>query len=189
MRVFPTLAIAACATAAPIQPRQPDPAPASTRHELAPTEIATTSWNRSWDALEERERLTRIGANDAIGLEAEYARVCGPSWPPTINGSPLTRYRTGGRNTSTSAIVYLSPLAGAPDSLLDDIRCHFVGMLLSPFGLDDSAFDLPGLHIDARGDKLGIALVLTVRDPSLIYELHRRVNREATETVRQHHEE
>jgi hypothetical protein len=170
MRVVPTIMIAACATAAPIVRRTPEPPPAN--EELATTEPEITQWFRSWDAIAERERLAQIAANDG-GLETEYGRACGPSSPPKISVSPLVHHRVAGWNTHTGTVIYLSP--GSGDALLADLRCHFVGLLLSPFGLDDSPFDLPGLHIDARGDEAGITLVLGVRDPSLTFELQRRV--------------
>jgi hypothetical protein len=183
MRVVPTFVLAACTTAIPIQPAlHQEPA-----REAVSTEA--TPWFRSWDALGEHERLVRIGANDAAGLEAEYARACGPSSPPTISGSPLLRYRTAGWNTPTGAVVQLSPLAGSPDTLLADIRCHFIGVMLSPFGVDDSPFDLPGLHIDARGDDTEIVLALTLRDSSQKSDLQRRVNRQVDDSARPHHEE
>jgi hypothetical protein len=186
MRLVPTLMIAACATAAPIQRL------ASIEPELPadrdPASPAITPWFRAWDVDAERERLVRIGATDVAGLEAEYARACGPSATPAIIGSPLLRYRTGSWNTRTGVIVYLSPLAGPGDVLLADLRCHFAGMLLAPFGADDCPFDVPGFHIDARGDAAVIVLSVTAH-PSSIFELQRRIGREVDTAGRQSHED
>jgi hypothetical protein len=180
--------IAACATAAPIQhraPTVPEPAPPNV---VAPSEVSITPWFRSWDAGEERIRLARIGATDAAALETERARACGPSWPPRLTGSPLLRYRTDGWNTRTGAIVYLSPLAGPGETFLEDVRCHFLGLLLAPFGVEDSPFELPGFHLDARGDAAGVVVVVTV-EPASVFELQRRLGQRIEAIARPYHED
>jgi hypothetical protein len=152
-----------------------------------PVEVSITPWFRSWDAGEERARLARIGT-DALALETEHARACGPSWPLGLTGSPLLRYRTDGWNTRTGTIVYLSTIAGTGDAFLDELRCHFIGLMLAPFGVEDSPFELPGFHVDARGDDRGIVLVVTVA-PSSVFELQRRLGQRLEETARPHHED
>lgn len=190
MRLFPTMLIAACATTAPLErgaPTVPEFEPA-VDPPAPPAEVTILPWFRSWDAGEERVRLARIGARDAMALETERARACGPSWPLTVSGSPLLRYRTGGWNTRTGAIVYRSAIAGSGDAFLDELRCHFVGLMLAPFGIEDSPFELPGFHIDARGDANGIELVVTVA-PSAVFELQRRLGQRLEETAQLRHED
>lgn len=137
-------------------------------------------WYRSWDPANDHERLARIHRSEAAALEAAYAEACGTRDLEKVAVSPLARHRIGGWNTSTGVILYLSPLAGAPETLLADLRCHRAWMMLAPTGtMDDCPLDLPGLHIDARGDEGAITLVLTVHDPKLVLELQRRVAAQA----------
>jgi hypothetical protein len=186
MRLLPTMLIASCATAAPIQRRAPE-MQETVAPIASPSETAIVPWFRSWDAADERVRLARFDT-DAVALETEHARVCGTVWPRRVTGSPLLRYRTGGWNTRTGAIVYLSPLAGPGDEFLDDVRCHFIRLVLAPFGDEGSPFELPGFHIDARGDAAGIELVVTVA-PSSVFELQRRLGQRREESARSYYED
>ncbi len=146
-------------------------------------------WYRNWDTATDHERLAQIHRSEAAALEAEYAEACGTRELKKIVGSPLTRHRTGGWNTSTGVIVYLSPLAGSPEALLADLRCHRAWMMLAPAGsMDDCPLDLPGLRIDARGDEGAITLVLSVADQKLVPELQRRVARQAEQGTHERHE-
>lgn len=129
--------------------------------------------------------------SEAAALEAAYAEACGTRELKKVIGSPLVRHRAGGWNTSTGVIVYLSPLAGTAETLLGDLKCHRAWMMLAPAGgMDNCPLDLPGLHIDARGDEGGITLVVTVSNPKLVFELQRRVAKQAEEAGQiEHHEE
>src|SRR6185436_4568565 len=109
--------------------------------EVAPRAPASPlPWYRSWDADTERAKLARIA--DVDGLEAEYVDACGPGLPHRVTGSPLLRQRMASWNTSTGVVIYLSPQAGSPELVLSDLRCHLVGMMMAPFGVDDCPFDL-----------------------------------------------
>ncbi len=60
-------------------------------------------------------------------------------------------------------------------------------MMLAPTGTTNGcALDLPGLHVDARGDDRVITLVVSVDDPTLVFELQRRVAVEAEQGRHQH---
>jgi len=81
--------------------------------------------------------------------------------------------------TSAGVIVYLAADAGPPERLLADLKCHRAWMMLqSAAGMDECPLDLPGLLLDARGDRENITLSIVVRDPALVDELHRRIARE-----------
>jgi hypothetical protein len=185
MRFVSMLAIAACAGATP-PPREAEPPrpSATTQPRPAVRDLDAQPWSFRWDAGAERDRLPR----DAAGLEAEYARFCGPSSPPKLTGSPLLRYRETSYNTSSGVVIVLSPLAGTRDSLLAELRCHQVGLVMSE-PADGSPFDVPGLVIDAVGDRYGISLTLTVRDPADLPDLQRRIERGVEDAQRPHHED
>jgi len=147
-------------------------------------------WFRSWDTTAEHEKLAREHRSQAAALEAAYDEACGTTPVPRIMVSPLLRFRTGGWNTSTGVIVYLSPLAGTADELVDSLRCHRAWMLLAPSdGMDDCPLDLPGLQLDARGTAERITLVLSVRDRTLIPELQRRVAAQVEARAHEDHDE
>jgi hypothetical protein len=146
-------------------------------------------WYRTWDTSAEHERRARAHRSQAGALQAAFEDACGDRPLEQIAVSPLLRLRTGGWNTTTGVIVYLSPLAGTADELLSALRCHRAWMMLAPQpAMDDCPLDLPGLHLDARGDADGITLVLTVREPQLIPELQRRVAAQAEAQAREVHE-
>ncbi len=148
---------------------------------------ASRSWHRSWEADAERVRLEKIA--DASALEAEHAEACGPVAPYRVTGSPLLRHRVTSWETPTGVVIQLSPQAGSPDLLFRDLRCHLVSIVMAPFGVDDSPFDVPGLRIDARGDASGITLVVTTDDRGRVAELQRRLRMQVDETQRTYHED
>jgi len=212
MRTIPILVVAACATTAPEQRgsrglRASEHRAAASEHdELArqqrvwpsTTTITPSSsdtpkaapWFRAWDTTAEHEKLAREHRSQAAALEAAYEEACGTTPVSKITVSPLLRFRTGGWNTSTGVIVYLSPLAGTADELVGALRCHRAWMLLAPTGgMDDCPLDLPGLQLDARGAADGITLVLSVHDHTLIPELQRRVAAQVEARAHEGHEE
>lgn len=138
-----------------------------------PTDPPVGVWYRSWDTAE-HERLAEIHRSRAGAIDAEFAEACAGLSGNEITMSPLERYGVGGWNTTTGAIVYLSPEAGSPDRLLAQLRCHRAWMMLGPSNMEDCPLDLPGLAVDARGDENGVTVSLIVRDPKLIPELQRR---------------
>jgi len=116
-----------------------------------PTDPPVGVWYRSWDTVE-HERLAEIHRSRAGAIDAEFAEACAGLSGNEITMSPLQRYGVGGWNTTTGAIVYLSPEAGNPDRLLAQLRCHRAWMMLGPSNMQDCPLDLPGLAVDARGD-------------------------------------
>ncbi len=130
-------------------------------------------WYRSWDTRD-HERLADIHRGEASAQNAEFAEACDGLSGTEITMSPLQRFGIGGWNTTTGAIVYLSPSAGAADKLLAQMRCHRAWMMLQPTDMADCPLDLPGLAIDVRGDANGVTVAMVVRDPKLVGELQRR---------------
>jgi hypothetical protein len=135
-------------------------------------------WVRSWDTAKEQERLAAIHRSKAAELQAAYDEACGSRQAEQIAVSPLARYGVGGWDTSTGVTLYLSADAGMPDQLLADLKCHRAWMMLAASGMDDCPLDLPGIKVDARGDKEGITVQIVVTDPALVDELHRRAAHE-----------
>lgn len=205
MRLFPWILLAACATTT--APRPPQGGPRGLRanehrevardyderareQESFPVTTPMTPgdpnappvWYRSWNTTTDYDRLARIHRSEAAALEAAYAEACGTRDLKKVVGSPLVRNRVGGWNTSTGAIIYLSPLAGPPETLLADLKCHRAWMMLEPAGgMDNCPLDLPGLQVDARGDSEGVTLVITSREPSVVFELQRRLAKQVEE--------
>ena len=109
-----------------------------------------------------------------------YSEACGDRPLNQVAISPLTRYGLGGWNTSTGVILYLSADAGPADRLLADLRCHRAWMMLTESGMDDCPLDLPGIALDAHGEGENalITVAITVADPQLVEELHRRAAHE-----------
>ncbi len=139
-------------------------------------------WYRSWNTTTDYDRLARVHRSQASALEAAYAEACGTRELKKIAGPPLVQNRTGGWNTSTGVIVYLSPLAGTPEALLADLKCHRAWMMLEPAGgMDNCPLDLPGLQVDARGDAEGSTRVISSREPSVGSELQRRLAKQIEE--------
>lgn len=216
MRFLPALLLAACATTATTAPPPrggPRGLHASEHRDLArahddaareqaswpqptgmtpgdPTTPQIYPWYRTWNTTAEHERLARIHRSEAAALEAAFAEACGTRDLKKLVGSPLTRHRIGGWNTSNGVVVYLSPLAGTPETLLADLRCHRAWMMLAPVGsMDDCPLDLPGLHVDARGDETVITLVITAPDQKLVFELQRRMAKQVEQGNHEPHEE
>ena len=144
-------------------------------------------WTRSWDTTTEQERLAAAHRGRAAELQAEYEEACGDRPLERVSISPLQRYGIGGWNTSTGVILYLSPDAGLPDQLIADMRCHRAWMMLAPSGMENCPLDLPGIQVDARGDREGITVSIVTHDPALVDELHRRAAAEL-EAGASHHE-
>ncbi|MCX5746007.1 MAG: hypothetical protein NT062_26310, partial [Proteobacteria bacterium] len=122
----------------------------------------------------DHERLATIHRSEAAALHAAFDEACGTREASEISISPLQRYGISGSNTERGVVIYLDPKAGSPDHLLLDMRCHRAWMMLSPTKMEDCPLDLPGIQIDARGDAEGIAVSITVQDPTLVGELQRR---------------
>lgn len=149
--------------------------------------IPAVPWRRTWDAAADHERIAAIHRSQAATLQAEYDEACGSRSAEQAASSPLARSAVGGWPTSTGVIVYLSADAGAPDKLLGDLRCHRAWMMLAPSpAMDDCPLDLPGLVIDARGDRDGITLSISVQGSQLVEELHRRAANELEKATRAH---
>ena len=131
-------------------------------------------WFRSWDTGAEHERLAAVHRSKSDELQAQYEDACGTRSTTEVTVSPLQRYGISGWNTSAGVIVYLSPDVGSPDKLLADMQCHRAWMMLAPAGMDDCPLDLPGIQLDARGDREMITVSIVIRDPKLVAELQRR---------------
>ncbi len=206
MRMFPLILLAACATTAPRPPqggprglhanqhrdvardyderaREEHSFPVSTALKPGDPDVPPV-WYRSWNTSRDYERLARVHRSEAAALEAAYAEACGTRELKKIVGSPLMRHRVGGWNTSTGVVVYLSPTAGTPEVLVADLKCHRAWMMLAPAGgMDNCPLDLPDLQVDARGDQAGVTLVITSREPSVVFELQRRVAKQVEEAT------
>ena len=135
-------------------------------------------WYRSWDTAAEHDRMAMIHRGKAAELEAAYQEACGDKPSEVVAISPLVRYGVDGWPTQSGAIIYLSPTAGTPDSLLAALKCHRAFMMLAPADMEACPLDLPGLEVDVRGDAEGITVALSVKDPALISELQHRVAHE-----------
>lgn len=135
-------------------------------------------WLRTWDTSAEARRLAEIHRSKAAELQAEYEEACGSRPLEQVAVSPLQRYAIGGWRTSTGMILYLDPSAGSPDTLLADMKCHRAWMMLAPTGMEECPLDLPGIVLDAHGDRDGITVSIVERDPKLVDELHRRAERD-----------
>ena len=60
-------------------------------------------------------------------------------------------------------------------------------MMLAPAAMDDCLLDLPGLQVDARGDDTGITVSISVRNPKLVSEVHRRAAHDLESSEQLHH--
>lgn len=135
-------------------------------------------WTRRWNSVADEEHLAAIHRSKAAALEAAYTDACGDRPMSQVSVSPLQRYGAGGWNTTTGVILYLSPDAGPPDRLIADMKCHRAWMMLAPAGMENCPLDLPGIQVDARGDRDGITVSIVIRDPMLVDELQRRAAHE-----------
>jgi hypothetical protein len=145
-------------------------------------------WVQSWDASSQHEQIAATHRSEAAALVAEYEHACGDRSTAEVAVSPLQRYAVGGEPTANGVIIYLDASAGPVDRLLAEVKCHRAWMMLAPTDMDDCPLDLPGLVLDAHVDTTGITLSITIRNPALLPELHRRVAHEL-ETSKQLHRE
>jgi hypothetical protein len=142
---------------------------------MAPSAHGTSiPWTRSWDAGADHERLAALHRSKADELHAAYEEACGTRPLAEVSVSPIARHGIGGWNTQAGVVLYLGAYAGEPDHLLADLKCHRAWMMLSDAAMDDCPLDLPGLTLDVRGDDEGITVLMGIRDPKLVDELHRR---------------
>jgi hypothetical protein len=195
MRTSPILILAACATTAaprsstgPRGLRADEHLAAARQHdELAQRAAApvaytpgvpATPWFFSWDTSADHERLAATHRSQALALEAAYQEACGDRPHAQLSLSPLARHAVGMWKTSAGVIIYLSADAGTAEHLLADLKCHRAWMMLQASGMEECPLDLPGLILDARGDRENITLSIVVRDAALVDELHRRAARE-----------
>lgn len=132
------------------------------------------TWFGTWDTSSEHRRLALVHRSLAAQLEAEYEEACGETPFAVASVSPLQRYGIGGSEVPDGVLVLLSKDAGPPDRLLSEMRCHRAWMMLGRTDMDDCPLDLGGIHVSARGDDTGIALTITVANPSQVAELRRR---------------
>lgn len=139
--------------------------------DLRPT---TMPWYRSWDTVGEHQRLADIHRAQAAEIHAVYDEACRDLPASDAQTSPIEVFGTGGWNTATGVILYLSPDAGPADRLLARMRCHRAAMMLAPSGMESCPLDLPDIAVDVRGEEGGITLSIVVRDPGLVPELQRR---------------
>ncbi|HUJ60379.1 MAG TPA: hypothetical protein VLX92_17880 [Kofleriaceae bacterium] len=137
-------------------------------------QLITGGWYGSWDTVAEHRRLAQLHRDAAAQLEAEYEQACGDTPLAIVTVSPLQRYGVGGSPVPGGTLVLLSADAGPPDRLLSEMRCHRAWMMLGRTQMDDCPLDLPGLHVEARGDASTIELTITIQDPRLVDELRRR---------------
>jgi len=144
----------------------------------------TGLWYRAWETGKEEERLAEVHRSAAATLQAEYEERCKGFTEAETVVSPLQRFRAGEIPTSDGVIVLLGAEAGPPDRLLAMMRCHSAWMMLGGAATDRSALDLPGIDFVAYGDRTGVSLEISVREPALVTELQRRVGRELEKAVR-----
>jgi hypothetical protein len=135
---------------------------------------ASGLWYRTWDTTRDEHEAAQHHLAEAARLHADYEQACANVPSEQVSVSPLVRYGTGGMATPHGATVILSPEAGAPEHLLDALRCHRAWMMLGEAGMDECPLDLAGLHVAAYGNATGVSVELTIDDPKLIPELQRR---------------
>ncbi|MEJ7601811.1 MAG: hypothetical protein WKG01_28190 [Kofleriaceae bacterium] len=195
MRALSMLVLASCATTSTTVPpaggprglRATEHLDAARQHDQLSTRSWTwpdamtpgpdrsgVSWVRTWDTAEEHEQLTVAHRSKAAELQTAYEQACGTRPLAEVSVSPLLRFANGGWNTAHGVILYLAPEAGPADRFLQGLECHRAWMMLAPAAMDDCLLDLPGLQVDARADDSGITVSISVRDPKLVSELHRR---------------
>jgi hypothetical protein len=144
------------------------------------------AWYGTWDTAEEHRRKAEYHRSAAAGLEAEYEEACGETPLAEVSISPLVRYGVGGSPIPNGTMVLLTPEAGPPERLLAAMRCHRAWMMLGRTDMGDCPLDLPGIHVQARGDAAGIELDITITDPLLVPELRRRAAHDL-EAAQHHH--
>jgi hypothetical protein len=132
------------------------------------------TWYGTWDTVAEHRKRAAYHRSAAADLEADYEAACGQTPAAIAAVSPLQQYGIGGNPTANGTVVILRPEAGPPEHLLQQLRCHRAWMMLGRADMGQCPLDLPGLHVDARGDATAIELTLTVDNPKLVPELQRR---------------
>jgi hypothetical protein len=135
-------------------------------------------WYRAFDQTSDHTRLAETHRSAAAQLEASFNEACENIPTDRVRVSPLQRYGLGGMQTSDGVVIFLPVEAGPPDQLLAELRCHRAWMMLSEAGMETCPLDLPGLRVEARGDKTGISVELRVDNPKLVPELQRRAAHE-----------
>ena len=138
----------------------------------------TGLWYRAFDQTTDQQRLAETHRSEAAQIQATFDKACENVQPDHIRLSPLQRYGIGGMNTNDGVVVFLPVEAGPPDRLLAELECHRAWMMLSPANMESCPLDLPGLRVQARGDKTGISIELRVTSPQLVPELQRRTARD-----------
>ena len=136
--------------------------------------LVGTRWQRTWDTAADQERAAAMHRSEAEAIYAAYHEACGDRGATQVSISPVVRHGLGGWATTDGVVIFLSADAGPAERLMADLKCHRAWMRLAPANMDSCPLDLAGLQIDARGDRDGITLTLTVRDKSLVPELQRR---------------
>jgi hypothetical protein len=208
MRHLLLLAVAACATTTSTSPtggprglranehlqaahQHDESARAATRWPDAYGDRAAYNipWTRSWDTAAEQERLAATHRSRAAELQAAYDEACGDRPLDQVSVSPLHRYGIGGWNTTSGVILYLTSDAGLPDQLIANMKCHRAWMMLAPAGMESCPLDLPGIQVDARGDREGITVSIVVTNPKLVDELHRRAAHDLEAAAASRHRE
>jgi hypothetical protein len=76
--------------------------------------------------------------------------------------------------TEAGVVLFVAPSAGTPAQLEKLVQCHRAFLRIHGGADDEGPLALPGLHVLVRGDPSGLALELTIDDPTLVGELQRR---------------
>ncbi len=195
------LAVTACASARPVQSRQPTDTSrglrasehlavadsqqqaavqSSTLPDMRGDGINTGTqlmqpWYRSSGTGADHADKVQYHRAAASALIGDYTAACGAIPSAQAAVSPIARFGIGGWPTQSGAIVYLSADAGDPDEVMAAMVCHRAWMMLSPANALNGPLDLAGLSFDARGDANGITVSLTIRDLKMVAELQKRV--------------
>jgi hypothetical protein len=132
-------------------------------------------WLRSWNVAGDHARMAQIHRGEAAAIQAEFDEACASRTAADIAISPLERYGLSGSNIENGVVMYLAVTAGPPEKLLADMRCHRAWMLMSPpAGMENCPLDLPGIAVEAKGDREGISVTIVESNPSMVAELQRR---------------
>jgi len=144
------------------------------RHRFAGNEEDGGPWVRHWDTASENEQAAAVHRSQAAALRAAYEQACRGRTAAQASISPFDRYAIGGTATAGTVVFYLDASAGPADRWVADIECHRAWMMLAPEDDEADPLDLPGLVIDAKGDRNGITVSIEARDPDVAGELHKR---------------
>jgi hypothetical protein len=127
-----------------------------------------------WFRSLEEERLADEHRSEAAVLQSAFEDRCARLSPSEIVTSPLQRWSVGWLPKSDGIVVLLSPDAGAPGRLLEELRCHRAWVRLGEVPDDKCPLELPDIDLVAYGDKTGISVEITLENPALVGELQRR---------------